>query len=89
MDQIRIPGGEVLYKEYLPNGLAVLVLPKKQFLRTFGILSVRYGSFDSKFRVPGGDVVEVPRALPISSSTSSSRKRRAASLTAMLPGERR
>jgi len=60
MDQIRIPGGEVLYKEYLPNGLAVLVLPKKQFLRTFGILSVRYGSFDSKFRVPGGDVVEVP-----------------------------
>lgn len=60
MEQIRLPGGESIYSEYLDNGLAVLVLPKKQFLRTYAMLSVNYGSLDYKFQLPGEEAVEVP-----------------------------
>lgn len=60
MEQIKLPGGETLFQERLANGLQVMVLPKRQFLRTFGILSVHYGSLDSKFELPGRGAVEVP-----------------------------
>ncbi|MDI9439005.1 MAG: pitrilysin family protein [Bacillota bacterium] len=60
MEQIKIPGGETVFQERLDNGLAVMVLPRKQFLRTYGVLSVNYGSLDSKFKIPGEGVVEVP-----------------------------
>ena len=49
-----------MFQERLDNGLAVMVLPRKQFLRTYGVLSVNYGSLDSKFKIPGEGVVEVP-----------------------------
>ena len=60
MEQIKVPGGETVFQKPLENGLMVVVLPRKQFLRTYAVLSVNYGSLDYKFRVPGGEVVEVP-----------------------------
>lgn len=60
MEQISVPGGETVFVERLENGLAVLVLPKKQFVRTYGVLSVNYGSLDSQFQTAGQGVVEVP-----------------------------
>lgn len=60
MERIKIPTGETLFQECLPNGLVVFVLPKAKFLRTYGVLSTHYGSLDSKFKVPREGVVEVP-----------------------------
>lgn len=60
MEQIKVPGGETVFQKPLENDLMVVVLPRKQFLRTYAVLSVNYGSLDYKFRVPGGEVVEVP-----------------------------
>ena len=60
MEKIKLPTGELLHHKELPNGLACFVLPKPQFLRTYGVLSTRYGSLDSKFEVPGVGVVDVP-----------------------------
>lgn len=60
MDQIRLPGGETLYQERIENGLLVMVVPKRHFLRTYGVLSVNYGSLDSKFKISGEGIVEVP-----------------------------
>lgn len=60
MEQIKIPTGEIVFRERLANGLMVIVLPKPDFLRTYGVLSTRYGSLDSKFKLAGQEVIEVP-----------------------------
>lgn len=51
---------EVLYKEVLPNGLKVYVLPKPGFHKTYGLFSTNYGSIDNEF----GYVGDEPRRVP-------------------------
>ncbi len=63
MERTNTPTGETLYRKDLPNGLTCFILPKPQFLRTYGVLSTHYGSLDSRFRAPGGGVVDVPSGI--------------------------
>lgn len=63
MEITKVATGDTLYRKDLPNGLTCFVLPKAKFLRTYGVLSTNYGSLDSRFRVPGGDVVDVPAGI--------------------------
>ena len=60
MEQIKTPTGEIIYKDNLQNGLTVFLLPKPGFLRTYAVLSTKYGSIDSSFKAFGKDVVNVP-----------------------------
>lgn len=52
---------ERLYKEVLPNGLTVYLLPKSDYHKTYGLFSTNYGSIDNEF-VPLGetDYQQVP-----------------------------
>lgn len=40
---------ETLYKEVLPNGLTVYLLPKDGYHKTYGLFSTNYGSIDNTF----------------------------------------
>lgn len=51
---------ETLYHETLPNGLAVFLLPKHGFSKTYAVFTTRYGSIDSRFRLQDGQEVQVP-----------------------------
>ena len=46
---------ETLYKETLPNGLDVYILPKKGFSKTFVTFTTNYGSIDREFIPLGKD----------------------------------
>ncbi len=63
MEETRTPTGETLYCQDLANGLRCFILPKPGFLRTYGVLSTNYGSLDSRFQVPGEEVVDVPAGI--------------------------
>ncbi len=63
MEITKVPSGDTLYRKDLPNGLTCFVLPKAQFLRTYGVLSTNYGSLDSSFQVPGGELLDVPAGI--------------------------
>ena len=45
---------ETLYKEVLPNGLTVYLLPKAGYHKTYGLFSTNYGSIDNEFVPRGG-----------------------------------
>ena len=52
---------EKLYTEKLENGLTVMIIPKKNIQKKYVIFGTNYGSNDSKFVVPGEEIVtEVP-----------------------------
>lgn len=51
---------ETIYQDVLPNGLEVVILPKKGFSKTFAMFATRYGSLDSKFSVNGAEPITVP-----------------------------
>lgn len=52
---------ETLYKEILPNGLTVYLLPKEGYHKTYGLFSTNYGSIDNTFIPRGGEeFVTVP-----------------------------
>lgn len=52
---------ETLYKEVLPNGLTVYLLPKAGYHKTYGLFSTNYGSIDNEFIPRGGtDYIKVP-----------------------------
>lgn len=52
---------ETLYKEVLPNGLTVYLLPKAGYHKTYGLFSTNYGSIDNEFVPRGGtEYVKVP-----------------------------
>ncbi|WP_283678611.1 pitrilysin family protein [Lentilactobacillus sp. Marseille-Q4993] len=54
MDIIKYPQfNEKLYYETLPNGLRVYMYPMPGFSKTSAVLSVNYGSIDTKFEVNG------------------------------------
>ena len=40
---------ETLYKEVLPNGLTVYILPKKEYSKTYATYTTKYGSIDRMF----------------------------------------
>lgn len=52
---------ETLYKEVLPNGLTVYLLPKPEYHKTYALFSTNYGSIDNEF-IPRGEseFVKVP-----------------------------
>lgn len=56
--------GETLYKEKLPNGLTVFLLPKEEMAKTYAIFGTNYGSIDQDF-VPIGqkERVKVPEGI--------------------------
>lgn len=45
---------ETIYKETLPNGLTVILLPKKDFHKTYALFSTDFGSIDQHF-IPLGE----------------------------------
>ncbi|AQP53520.1 peptidase M16 [Vagococcus penaei] len=50
MQELHYPNvNETLYKEILPNGLEVTLLPKNDFHKTYGIFTTNYGSIDNDF----------------------------------------
>jgi len=51
--------GETLYFEKLDNGLAVYLLQKRGYEKTYATFSTRYGSIDNRFK-SGDDFVQVP-----------------------------
>ena len=51
---------EVLYKEILPNGLTVYLLPKEGFHKTYGLFSTDYGSIDNHFGYTNETMHTVP-----------------------------
>ncbi|WP_438432510.1 EF-P 5-aminopentanol modification-associated protein YfmH [Gorillibacterium sp. sgz500922] len=61
MDVIEIERlQEKLYKEELPNGLTVYVLPKPGFSKTFATFTTDFGSIDNQFRTNDGRKMRVP-----------------------------
>ncbi|USG68007.1 insulinase family protein [Brevibacillus ruminantium] len=52
--------GETVYHETLPNGLAVYLVPKEGFSKTYAVFTTRYGSIDSHFRLKNGEEINVP-----------------------------
>jgi len=63
MEKTKMPTGEFLYRDELPNGLTCFVFPKPKFSRTYGVLSTNYGSVDSRFSLLGGDICHVPAGI--------------------------
>lgn len=52
---------ETLYKEVLPNGLTVYLLPKNDYHKSYGLFSTNYGSIDNEFVPIGGtEMIKVP-----------------------------
>jgi predicted Zn-dependent peptidase len=52
---------EEVYTEHLDNGLNVIIIPKKGFLKKYAIYSTHFGSINDKFIIPGEkEVTEVP-----------------------------
>ncbi|MBO1307772.1 insulinase family protein [Enterococcus sp. 669A] len=46
---------ETLYKEILPSGLTVYLLPKEDYHKAYGLFSTNYGSIDNTFIPRGGE----------------------------------
>ncbi len=45
--------GETVYRETLPNGLMVCVVPKPGFARSYAFFATRYGGMDVRFQLNG------------------------------------
>jgi predicted Zn-dependent peptidase len=45
---------ETLFQEVLPNGLAVYLVPKAGFSKTYAVFATRYGSIDTHFKAGDG-----------------------------------
>ena len=52
--------GEVVYRETLPNGLRLNILPKPDYGKQFAFLATRYGGMDVRFRDEDGNWIETP-----------------------------
>ncbi|UVI32562.1 EF-P 5-aminopentanol modification-associated protein YfmH [Paenibacillus spongiae] len=61
MQTLSYPGvQETLYREVMPNGLEVVVLPKEGFSKTYATFATRYGSIDNRFAVGDQAPLSVP-----------------------------
>ena len=59
MEKIVYSGvNEVIYKETMANGLTVILLPKEDFNKTYGLFTTDYGSIDNHF-IPLGETAPV------------------------------
>ena len=45
--------GESVYRETLPNGLEVLVVPKSGYVKKYAFFATRYGGMDTRFCLDG------------------------------------
>ncbi len=45
------------------SGLRVFLVPKPEYTSAYAIFGTKYGSIDTKFRVDGGNMVEVPEGI--------------------------
>ena len=54
--------GEKIYSEVLENGLAVFVMPKEDYVKTFAALATRYGGSDTRFKL-GDEFTETPEGI--------------------------
>lgn len=45
--------GEWIYRETLPNGLRICVIPKPEYARSYAFFSTRYGGMDVRFSLNG------------------------------------
>ena len=54
--------GERIYSEVLENGLAVFVMPKRDYVKTFAAFATRYGGSDCRFKL-GDEFVETPEGI--------------------------
>ena len=54
--------GERIYSEVLENGLAVFVMPKKEYVKTFAAFGTKYGGSDCRFML-GDELVETPAGI--------------------------
>lgn len=54
--------GETIYSEVLENGLAVFVMPKRDYVKTFAAFATRYGGSDTRFKL-GDGFVETPEGI--------------------------
>ncbi|SEN34762.1 EF-P 5-aminopentanol modification-associated protein YfmH [Paenibacillus sp. OV219] len=61
METLAYPGvQEKLYREVMPNGLEVVVLPKQGFSKTYATFATKYGSIDNRFSVGEQTPISVP-----------------------------
>ncbi|WP_219836722.1 EF-P 5-aminopentanol modification-associated protein YfmH [Paenibacillus sp. R14(2021)] len=61
METLAYPGvQETLYREIMPNGLEVVVLPKEGFSKTYATFATKYGSIDNRFAVGNQPPISVP-----------------------------
>ncbi|MFP5504104.1 MAG: EF-P 5-aminopentanol modification-associated protein YfmH [Candidatus Sericytochromatia bacterium] len=51
---------ETVHRETLPNGLEVVLVPKRGYSKTYAVFTTRYGSIDHHFQVEGEPAREVP-----------------------------
>ena len=54
--------GERIYSEVLDNGLAVFVMPKKDYVKTFAAFATKYGGSDCRFKL-GDEFIETPEGI--------------------------
>jgi len=60
MRKIEYPAvGETVYRDTLPNGLRLAVIPKPGFTRSVAFFSTRYGGADRRFRL-GSEYLDTP-----------------------------
>ena len=45
--------GESVFRETLPNGLRVCVVPKDEYARSYAFFATRYGGMDTRFQLDG------------------------------------
>ena len=53
---------EQVYKEELPNGLTIFVIPKREYHKRFAMFAADYGGADRRFRL-GGDWIDTPEGV--------------------------
>jgi predicted Zn-dependent peptidase len=52
---------ENIYTEHLDNGLDIIIIPKKGFIKKYAIYATHFGSINDKFIIPGEkEITEVP-----------------------------
>ena len=45
--------GESVYRETLPNGLQICIVPKPDYAKSYAFFATRYGGMDTRFRLDG------------------------------------
>lgn len=52
---------EEVYTEHIENGLDIIIIPKKDFIKKYAIYATHFGSINDKFIIPGEkEITEVP-----------------------------